>query len=62
MKTSERRTLTAGEAARQLGLTIDAVLDLVYRGEITAAVERTSGRLMIDESALDRWRSRQRNP
>lgn len=48
--------LTAGDVARELGIDIEAVLDLVYRGELDGTPDPRSGRLLIKLEALEAYR------
>ena len=52
MATVEERTITLGEAARRLGTTVDAVLELVYAGRLNAEREPSTGRLLVDAEEL----------
>ena len=56
MGTVQEATLTLGEAARRLGTTVDALLRLIYDGELAATPELTSGRLLVAGRDLERFR------
>ena len=58
MRTSQRNALTVAEAARQLGVSVEELLELVYSGEIAATVQRETGRLLLVEADVERWGSR----
>jgi hypothetical protein len=57
MGTVQEATLTLAEAARRLGLDIDDLLGRIYRGELPAVAERSSGRLLISASDVERMRT-----
>ncbi len=56
MGTVQEATLTLGEAARRLGTTVDALLQMIYDGELAAIPEPTSGRLLVASRDLERLR------
>lgn len=56
MGTVQEATLTLGEAARRLGTTVDAVLQLVYDGTLPAVAEHATGRLLVNGDDVDRFR------
>ncbi len=56
MGTVQEATLTLGEAARRLGTTVDALLQMIYDGELVAIPEPTSGRLLVVSRDLERLR------
>lgn len=45
-------TVTVGEAAERLGMSIGDVLDLVYEGKLPATVQKQWSGLLIPEDAL----------
>lgn len=53
MGTVQETTLTLGEAARRLGTTVDALLQMIYDGELAATPEPTSGRLLVASRDLE---------
>ena len=56
MGTVQEATLTLGEAARRVGTTVDALLQLIYDGELAATPEPASGRLLVANQNLERCR------
>lgn len=54
MAMADTRTLTLGEAARRLGTTVGALLERIYRGEVSAIPDRERTRLLLDERDVDR--------
>lgn len=57
METVTQGRLTLGEAARRLGTDVDALLQLIYRGQLRASVEHDSGRLLIETGDVERLSS-----
>jgi len=62
MQMSEANTLTVAEAARHLDIGVEALLELVYREAITATVQRETGRILLDERDVERWRTQRAVP
>lgn len=58
METLREATLTLGQAARRLGMTIDGVLQLIYDGTLPAMPEGASGRLLVKSADVERVRQR----
>ena len=56
MGTVQEATLTLGQAARRLGTTVDALLQLIYDGELAATPDPASGRLLVSTEDLDSLR------
>jgi excisionase family DNA binding protein len=56
MGTVQEATVTLGEAARRLGTSVDALLRLIYDGELAATPDPTSGRLRVASQDLERLR------
>lgn len=54
MPTSTR--LTTGDVARALGIDIEEVVELVYRGELEGHPDARTGRLLIEPSTLALYR------
>lgn len=54
MDTSAAEQLPLGEVARRLGVGLNAVLELIYDGRLPAMVDRSSGRLLVDEADVER--------
>lgn len=48
--------LTAGDVARELGIEIAAVLDLVYQGALEGRPDPQTGRILVTPEALERYR------
>jgi hypothetical protein len=44
--------LTVGAVARRLGTSIDAIVRLVYDGELTGRPDPATGRLLVTDEAL----------
>jgi excisionase family DNA binding protein len=47
MGTVQEATITVGEAARRLKITVEALLDLIYAGRLPATPDPATGRLMV---------------
>lgn len=58
MEALQEATLTLGQAARRLGMTVDGVLQLIYDGELPAVPEGASGRLLVKNADVERLRQR----
>jgi hypothetical protein len=58
MEAVQEATLTLGQAARRLGMTVGGVLQLIYDGELPAVPERASGRLLVNGADVERIRQR----
>lgn len=52
-------TLTIGQAARRLQMTLDGVLERIYDGQLLATPEPRSGRLLLQAQDVDRLREQQ---
>jgi hypothetical protein len=52
----QEATITLGEAARRLGITVDALLELVYDGRLTAKPDPATGRLLVKSDDLAQLR------
>ena len=49
----QEATITLGEAARRLGTTVDALLQLIYGGQLHATPDSATGRLLVSPKDLD---------
>jgi excisionase family DNA binding protein len=49
----QEATITLGEAARRLGITVDALLELIYDGRLIATADRATGRLLVKSDDLE---------
>jgi excisionase family DNA binding protein len=49
----QEATITLGEAARRLGITVDALLELIYDGRLTATADPATGRLLVKSDDLE---------
>jgi excisionase family DNA binding protein len=56
MGTVQEATITLGEAARRLGITVDALLELIYEGRLSATPDQATGRLLVRSSDLEQLR------
>lgn len=56
MGTVQEATLTLGEAARRLGTTVEALLQLIYDGQLAATPDRNSGRLLVASQDVEHLR------
>jgi hypothetical protein len=54
MGTVQEATITLGEAARRAGTTVDALLALIYDGQLPATPDPATGRLLVKTSDLER--------
>lgn len=52
----QEATITLGEAARRLDTTVDALLELIYEGRLTATPDPTTGRLFVRSDDLEQLR------
>jgi hypothetical protein len=52
MGTVQEATITLGEAARRADMTVDALLALIYDGQLPAAPDPATGRLLVKASDL----------
>lgn len=57
METAGKHRLTLAEAARQLDMSVDALMQLVYSREVPASLQPGTGRLLLDEVEVERLRS-----
>lgn len=57
MRAAEEKTLTVGEAARRLNVTVEALLEVVYSGRLPARADAASGRMLINEVDLQAMQS-----
>lgn len=55
MAVTREARLTAGDVARQLGVTIEGVLDLVDRGKLEGAPDPRTDRLLFSAAAVRRY-------
>jgi hypothetical protein len=46
------QAITLGEAARRVGTTVDALLELIYRGQLHATPDPATGRLLVSPQDL----------
>jgi excisionase family DNA binding protein len=53
MGSVQEATITLGEAARRLRITVDALLELIYDGRLPATPDPSTGRLLIKPTDLD---------
>jgi excisionase family DNA binding protein len=53
MGSIQEATITLGEAARRLRITVGALLELIYDGRLPATPDPSTGRLLIKPSDLD---------
>jgi excisionase family DNA binding protein len=53
MGTVQEATITVGEAARRLDITVDALLALIYDGRLPATPDPATGRLLVKSSDLE---------
>lgn len=53
--TSQRRTVTVTEAARQLGISRSFAYQAIARGDFPVPVIRIGGRVVVSRTALDRY-------
>jgi hypothetical protein len=53
MGTVQEATITLGEAARRADTTVDALLTLIYDGELPATPDPSTGRLLVKASDLE---------
>lgn len=53
MGTVQQIRITLGQAARRLGTSVDAVLELVYAGRLAAEPEPSTGRLLVKLADLE---------
>ncbi|MBA2731174.1 MAG: helix-turn-helix domain-containing protein [Euzebyaceae bacterium] len=53
MGTVQEATLTLGEAARRLGISVETLLRLIYDGKLAATPEPASGRLLVSSKDLE---------
>jgi excisionase family DNA binding protein len=49
----QEATITLGEAARRLGITVDALLELIYDGRLIATADPATGRLLVKSDDLE---------
>ena len=49
--------VTAGQAARELALSMEAFLELAYSGAVTTTIDPRSGRMMVRRAELERVRA-----
>jgi hypothetical protein len=56
MGTVQEATITLGEAARRLGITVDALLEFIYDGRLTATPDPATGRLLVKSADLEQLR------
>lgn len=56
MGTVQEATITLGEAARRLDTTVDALLELIYAGRLTATPDPATGRLFVRSNDLAKLR------
>lgn len=55
-------SVTVAEAARRLGLDMEAVLELVYSHQLPAAFEAATGRIRLAGDEVERLRRERRVP
>jgi excisionase family DNA binding protein len=53
MGSIQEATITLGEAARRLHISVDALLELIYDGRLPATPDPSTGRLLIKPTDLD---------
>lgn len=56
MGTVQEATITLGEAARRLGTTVNALLELIYAGRLSATPDPATGRLLLRSDDLEQLR------
>lgn len=59
MDAVQEATLTIGEAARRLQMTVDGVLQRIYDGHLPATPEPRTGRLLLHAQDVERLREQQ---
>ncbi len=57
----QEERLTVPEAARRLGMSVEALLDVIYSGDVPAKLETETGRLLLDHRDVDRLRAEPRS-
>lgn len=53
MATVHDATLTLGETARRLAVTVDGVLKLIYDGTLSAEPQRATGRMLVKAADVE---------
>lgn len=56
----QEERLTVPAAARRLGMSVEALLDVIYSGQVPAELEPETGRLLLDHRDVERLRTEPR--